>query len=199
MFCSLSGLSKFFSCLGNSIHISLFLTVCYFEWSTLQGYQEFLTETIEFPLSKNQTKCPIEVWTLKQEIETDDNHATMRESFSLFQKILFDAFSASFILRWSFFQVIAICTALAVVPTAILLVSFTGKNMVFENIARFTHAENHSFPLCLVTHKQHIIHIYQFGKFIWRKMDGRKMTNEKDGLTTMLQCQNVKKSWRHNL
>ena len=39
------------------------------------------------------------------------------------------------------FQVIAICAALAVVPTAILLVSFTEKNMVFENIARFTHAE----------------------------------------------------------
>ena len=63
------------------LDISSYLTVCYFEWSTLQGHQEFPTETIEFPLAKNQTKFPIEVRTLKQERETDDDHATMRESF----------------------------------------------------------------------------------------------------------------------
>ena len=49
-------------------------------------------------LSKNQTKWPIELWTLKQEMETDEKHATMRESFLLVQNILFieytDAFSA---------------------------------------------------------------------------------------------------------
>ena len=48
-----------------------------------QGHQEFPPETIEFPLSKNQTKWPIELWTLKQEMESDDDPATMRESFSL--------------------------------------------------------------------------------------------------------------------
>ena len=51
-----------------------------------QGHQEFSTETIEFLLSKNQTKWPIELWTLKQEMETDDYHATMI-SFSLVQNI----------------------------------------------------------------------------------------------------------------
>ena len=40
-------------------------------------------------LSKNQTKWPIELWTLKQEMETNDDHATMRESFLLVQNILF--------------------------------------------------------------------------------------------------------------
>ena len=34
-------------------------------------------------------KRPIQLWTLKQEMETDDDHATMRESFSLVQDIVF--------------------------------------------------------------------------------------------------------------
>ena len=38
---------------------------------------------------KNQTKCYVEFWTLKQKMETDNDHATMRESFSLAQNILF--------------------------------------------------------------------------------------------------------------
>ena len=71
------------------LYISSYLTVCYFEWSTLQGHQEFPTETIEFPLPKKQTKFPIEVQTLKQERETNDDHATMREGFSLVQNIFF--------------------------------------------------------------------------------------------------------------
>ena len=54
----------------------------------LQGHHRFAQETIEIPLSKNQTKWPIELWTLKQEMETDEDHATMRESFSLVQNIL---------------------------------------------------------------------------------------------------------------
>ena len=58
-----------------------------FDPNVVQGHQEFPPETIEFPLSKNQTKWPIELWTLKKEI--DDNHATIRESFSLVQNILF--------------------------------------------------------------------------------------------------------------
>ena len=49
----------------------------------------FAPETIEFPLSKNQTKLPIELWTLKREMETDEDQATMRESFLLVQNILF--------------------------------------------------------------------------------------------------------------
>ena len=53
-----------------------------------QGHHRFAPETIEFPLSKNQTKWPIELWTLKQEMETDEDHATMRESFLLVQNIL---------------------------------------------------------------------------------------------------------------
>ena len=59
------------------------------EIPTFQGHHRFAPETIEFPLSKNQTKWPIELWTLKQEMETDEDHATMRESFSLVQNILF--------------------------------------------------------------------------------------------------------------
>ena len=43
--------------------------------------------------SKNQTKWPIELWTLKQEMETDDDDATIRESFSLVQSILFIEFT----------------------------------------------------------------------------------------------------------
>ena len=38
-------------------------------------------------IKKKRTKWLIELWTLKQETETDDDHATMRESFSLVQKI----------------------------------------------------------------------------------------------------------------
>ena len=38
---------------------------------------------------KNQTKCYVEFWTLKQKMETDNDHATMRKSFSLIQNILF--------------------------------------------------------------------------------------------------------------
>ena len=64
-------------------------TTINFDPNVVQGHQEFPPETIEFPLSKNQTKWPIELCTLKQEMETDDDHATMRESFSLVQNILF--------------------------------------------------------------------------------------------------------------
>ena len=46
-----------------------------------KGHQKFTPETTEFPLLKKQTKLPIELWTLKQEMETVDNHATMRKSF----------------------------------------------------------------------------------------------------------------------
>ena len=55
---------------------------CKFFWENLK-------DTIEVPLSKNQTKWPIEFWTLKQEMETDEDNATMWESFSLVQNILF--------------------------------------------------------------------------------------------------------------
>ena len=47
----------------------------------------------KFRLTKNQTKWPIELWTLKQEMETDDDDATIRESFSLVQSILFIEFT----------------------------------------------------------------------------------------------------------
>ena len=60
------------------------------------------------------------------------------------------------------FQVIAICAALAVVPTAILLVSFIHREEhgFWEHCKIYTcwKFENHSFPLCLVTYKQHIIY-----------------------------------------
>ena len=69
--------------------------------NTTQGHHRFAPETIEFPLSKKQTKWPIELWTLKQEMETDEDHTTMRESFSLVQNILFikytDIFTANFV------------------------------------------------------------------------------------------------------
>ena len=38
---------------------------------------------LSFRYQKKQTKCPIEPLTLKQEMEPDDDHATMREVFSL--------------------------------------------------------------------------------------------------------------------
>ena len=47
-----------------------------------QEFQEFHSDTNEFWI-KNQTKWQIELWTLKREMETDKDHATMRESFSL--------------------------------------------------------------------------------------------------------------------
>ena len=56
-------------------------TTINFDPNVVQGHQEFPPETIEFLLSKNQTKWPIELCTLKQGMETDDDHATMRESF----------------------------------------------------------------------------------------------------------------------
>ena len=59
----------------------------------VQGHQKFRLKTIEFPLSKKQTKWPIELLTLKQEMETDDDDATIRESFSLVQSILFIEFT----------------------------------------------------------------------------------------------------------
>ena len=37
---------------------------------SLERHQEFTPESIEFPLSKKQTKWPIELWTLKKEMET---------------------------------------------------------------------------------------------------------------------------------
>ena len=52
-----------------------------------KGHQEFPPEIINFPLSKNQTKWAIELWTLKQEMETDDVSPTMRESFTMVQNI----------------------------------------------------------------------------------------------------------------
>ena len=43
-----------------------------------------LQRLLSFCLSKKQTKWPMELRTLKQEMETSDDHATKRESFSLF-------------------------------------------------------------------------------------------------------------------
>ena len=42
-----------------------------------------LQKLLSFRSQKKQTKWPIELWTLKQEMESDDDPATMRESFSL--------------------------------------------------------------------------------------------------------------------
>ena len=52
-------------------------TTINFDPNVVQGHKEFPPETIEFPLSKNQTKRPIELCTLKQELETDDDDATI--------------------------------------------------------------------------------------------------------------------------
>ena len=52
-----------------------------------QGHQDFPQESIEFTQSKKTTKWPIELWTLKQEM---DSPATTRESFSFSgKKILY--------------------------------------------------------------------------------------------------------------
>ena len=42
-------------------------------------HQEYPPETIQFPLSNNQTKWPIELWSTEQEMETNEDDATMRE------------------------------------------------------------------------------------------------------------------------
>ena len=142
---------------------------------------------------KKQTKFPIEVRTLKQERETDDDHATMRESFSLVQKILFGAFGATSFLRWSCFPGDSnMCCFGRRSDCNTLGIIHREEHGFWEHCKIYTcwKFENHSFPLVCFT----AYNIYQFGKFIWRKM-----TNEKDGLTTMLQCQSVKMSWRHNL
>ena len=43
-----------------------------------------------------KTKRPIELWTLKQEMEPDEDHATMRESFLLVQNKLFIEYTGVF-------------------------------------------------------------------------------------------------------
>ena len=70
------------------VGLSLFEKQKHFFRKLFQGHQKFAPETIEFLLSKNQTKWLIELWTLKQEMETDDNHVTMM-SFSLDQNTHF--------------------------------------------------------------------------------------------------------------
>ena len=142
---------------------------------------------------KTQTKFPIEVRTLKQERETDDDPATMRESFSLVQKILFGAFGATSFLGWSCFPGDSnMCCFGRRSDCNTLGIIHREEHGFWEHCKIYTcwKFENHSFPLVCYT----AYNIYQFGKFIWRKM-----TNEKAGLTTMLQCQSVKMSWRHNL
>ena len=42
------------------------------------------------------TKWPIELWTLEWEMETDEDHATMRESSSLVQNLLFTEYTDIF-------------------------------------------------------------------------------------------------------
>ena len=43
-----------------------------------------LQKLLSFPYKKNKTKkWPIELWTLKQEMETGDDSVTMRESFTM--------------------------------------------------------------------------------------------------------------------
>ena len=46
----------------------------------LMSHPEFPPKTIKSLLSKDQTKWPIELQTLKQEMKSDDYHATMREN-----------------------------------------------------------------------------------------------------------------------
>ena len=142
---------------------------------------------------KKQTKFPIEVRTLKQEREIDDDYATMRESFKLVQKILFGAFGATSFLGWSWFPGDSnMCCFGRRSDCNTLGIIHREEHGFWEHCKIYTcwKFENHSFPLVCYT----TCNIYQFGKFIWRKM-----TNEKDGLTTLLQCQSVKMSWRHNL
>ena len=146
--------------------------------------------------NKPNYKLPIEVRTLKQERETDDDHATMRESFSLVQKILFGAFGATSFLGWSCFPGDSnMCCFGRRSDCNTLGIIHREEHGFWEHCKIYTcwKFENHSFPLCLVTHKQHIIYTNL------ENSSGVKMTNEKDGLTTMLQCQSVKMSWRHNL
>ena len=61
------------------------------EFEKLTAYQILSTEEMnkDTPIhtrnywnyfTKNQTKCHVEFWTLKQKMETDNDHTTMRES-----------------------------------------------------------------------------------------------------------------------
>ena len=110
---------------------------------------------------KKQTKFPIEVRTLKQEREIDDDYATMRESFSLVQKILFGAFGATSFLRWSCFPGDSnMCCFGRRSDCNTLGIIHREEHGFWEHCKIYTcwKFENHSFPLCLVTHKQHIIY-----------------------------------------
>ena len=52
-------------------------------------FEEILRTLLSLCFQKKQTKWSIELWILKQEMETDGDHVAMRESFSLVQNILF--------------------------------------------------------------------------------------------------------------
>ena len=54
-------------------------------FSTAKGNRSSIQKLMSF---RYQTKWPIELWTLKQEMETDDDHAARRESFLLVQNLL---------------------------------------------------------------------------------------------------------------
>ena len=65
-------------------------------WASPQGHHEFPPKTIELlsnywvpAIDQKPNQMAIELWTLEQEMETDDDQATLRESFSLVQNILF--------------------------------------------------------------------------------------------------------------
>ena len=54
-----------------------------------QEHQNFTPETVEFTLSKNQTKWPIELRTLKQEVETTNDTVQPWEKASHWSRAYF--------------------------------------------------------------------------------------------------------------
>ena len=74
-----------------------------------QEHQNFTPETVEFALSKNQTKWPIKLWTLKQEMETTNDYFWCLLAFEHFAKTTKRSSRHFFVtwLSWSRKQLVA--------------------------------------------------------------------------------------------
>ena len=81
-----AGYCSTFVCVSKAYHLSFFLLQL-FGYIGYKDTRSSIQKLINFRYQK--TKWPIELWTLQQEMETDDDCATMRESFSLVLNILF--------------------------------------------------------------------------------------------------------------
>ena len=87
-----AGYCSTFVCVSKAYNLNFFLLQL-FGYIGHKDTRSSIQKLMNFRYKKNQTKWPIELWTLKQEMETDDDDATIRERFSLVQSILFIDFT----------------------------------------------------------------------------------------------------------